>query len=92
MSRHQRLDEIKDGIQNEEAGIQERRGLRWGEKLIMPEQTAVAGDVLEELEDQKAQPEIEGRVANQEQDLARRKLEERELADHHFSDEPRPQR
>jgi len=40
----------------------------------MSEQTAVAGYVLEELEDQKAQPEIESRVANQEQDIARGKL------------------
>jgi len=65
---------MQDGIPDEEAGIQKRSGRRWGQKLIMPEQTAVAGYVLKELEGQKTQPEIESRVANQEQDIARGKL------------------
>ena len=42
--------------------------------LVMPEQAAVAGDVLEELEGQEAHTEVEGGVADQEQDIAGRKL------------------
>ena len=58
----------------------------------MSKQTAVTGDVFEELEGEKAQPEIDRRVEDQEQDIAGRELKEGELADHHLADETCAQR